>query len=345
MKMLNVVLAVTSFALGALCVTQWRNLGTKETRLAAAQAEIEAANKQVEELVAAGQRLEQEKRELLSQAAQAAVVQPQAKPAPLKAVEPAAAEPGPATNTAAGKDTEKDGTGLRTMLASMMKDPETRKFIRDQQRQMMDQLYGPLVKQMGLTSEEGERFKDFLADSMMQGAEKASSIFGPSTNRAELFKGIAADQKNSEEQMKSLLGEDRFNLYKEYQQSVGERTQLTLFKQQNSGTDYPVSDIQIEQLLNFTKQEKQGLTAMGQQFPATGSGQDPANLDAMLSPEQSEKFIQSQETLNQRVYERAKTVLSPQQLEAYQKFQATQLQTLRLGFSMARKLMVPAQGE
>ena len=48
------------------------------------------------------------------------------------------------------------------MISKMMQDPDTRKFIREQQRMMMDQMYGPLVKQLGLTPEEAAQFKDLL---------------------------------------------------------------------------------------------------------------------------------------------------------------------------------------
>ena len=88
-----------------------------------------------------------------------------------------AAPTNPPPVSAGGKpDDEKGGFGK--MLSKMMQDPETRKFIRDQQRMMMDQMYAPLVKKMGLTPEEAAQFKDLLADNTMKGAEAASSMFG-----------------------------------------------------------------------------------------------------------------------------------------------------------------------
>jgi len=340
MKALTAFLAVTTLALGALCITQWRNLDSTRRQLESAHAEIDAANRQTEEMQAIQKRLEQQKNDLMQLAAESAAAARAATQQLAAATSSPPATVKPAAVTVSAAEPEKDGGGLRGMLANMMKDPETRKFIRDQQRQMMDQLYGPLIKKMGLSAEEGEKFKDLLADNMMQGAEKATSLFG-GTNRAELIATMTAEQKKSEEVLKDFLGEDRYNLYKDYQETAGERTQLTMFKQQNASSDYPVSDIQIEELLAFMQQEKQSLAATGQQFP--GNSQDPANFDAMLSPERLDQFIQSQEALNQRVYERAKTVLSPQQLESFAKFQGNQLQMMRMGFSMARKLMGPSE--
>jgi hypothetical protein len=58
-----------------------------------------------------------------------------------------------------------------------------------------------------------------------------------------------------------------------------------------------------------------------------------------MSGEGVDKIFQNQETVNQRVYERARTVLSESQLTAFGKFQANQLQMMRMGMSMAKKFM------
>ncbi|HWV98432.1 MAG TPA: hypothetical protein VNZ64_01945 [Candidatus Acidoferrum sp.] len=91
---------------------------------------------------------------------------------------------------------------------------------------------------------------------------------------------------------------------------MGERTQLNLFKQQ-TGADLGLSDQQTAQLLSFMKEEKKNVAATGGQ-PLGGAGQDQAGLQAMLSEEQGQKLLQSQETVNQRIYERAQAMLSPE---------------------------------
>jgi hypothetical protein len=211
-------------------------------------------------------------------------------------------------------------------------------------RMMMDQLYAPLLKQLGLTPEESAKFKDLLADNMSKATEKASSLFSglSATNHAELASAMAADQKTFDEQVKSLLGDDRYAQYKDYQLTVGERTQLNLFRQQ-TGTDNPLSDQQTEQLLTLMKEEKQNASANGQTL--SGLGQDQAGLQAMLSDEQAEKLLQSQQDISQRVYDRARSILSPEQMDSFGTFQTNQLQMMRLGIGMARKLMAPAKTE
>jgi hypothetical protein len=71
---------------------------------------------------------------------------------------------------------------------------------------------------------------------------------------------------------------------------------------------------------------------------AADQSQRQAGLQAAFSDDQTEKLLQTQETINQRVYDRAQTILSPDQLTAFGKFQKNQLQMMRMGMSMARKM-------
>jgi hypothetical protein len=218
----------------------------------------------------------------------------------------------------------------------MMQDPDTKKFVRDQQRLTIDQLYAPLIKRMGLTPEEAEQFKELLANNTMKGAERASSLFGglASTNRAEAFKTLETEQKSFDAEVKAMLGDTRYARYQDYQQTAGERAMLNQFNtKQQIGGENPLTEQQTDQLLLMMKEEKQNVAAAtGQSLPGTGQGE--AGLQAMLSDEQSQKALQSMETVGQRVLERARTVLSPDQLGGFGRFLTNQLQMMRVGIKM-----------
>jgi hypothetical protein len=331
-------LAATTLTLGVVCVVQSRNSAGQHTQAAALQEELDAKSQQVEDLQAAQKRADQQRHELMSQAEDLAA-QLQARQlaeASVTAPAPPPAPPVAETN----KPAEAQGA-LGKMIAKMMQDPDTRKFMREQQRMMMDQMYGPLVKQLGLTPEEATQFKDMLIDNGMKAAEKATSVFGGNgaTNRTEMLNSLTADQKSFEDQIKSLLGDDRYAQYKDYQQTVGERTMLNQFKQQ-AGSDYNLSDPQTEALLTFMKEEKQSVAA-STGLPLSGSGQDAANLQAMMSGDKSDQLMQNQETINQRVYDRARTILSPDQLQTLGRFQTNQIQMMRMGMGMMKQMFGP----
>ena len=331
----TVVALVAALALGTLCYIQyqWSRATNQKATVEQLQRSLDQKTDQLQELQASKEHLNEQRRQLLTQAeAQALELRKQSAATAANAREPK----GGSVHLPNDKPVSAE-EGFGKLLAKMMEDPQTKNFIREQQRMVMDQLYAPLAKQLGLTADQAAKFKDLMADTAVSAAEKASSLFDGGTNRTEALAAMAAETKKQEEQMKELLGENGFAQYKEYQTTVGERMQLNMFRQQLSGGDAALNDQQTEQLLSMIKEEKQ-IAQMGGQ-PIITSGQDPAEVKAILSDDQSEQLIQSQEAVNERVYERAKTVLSPEQLNSFAKFQTNHLQMMRMGMGMARKLM------
>ena len=332
---LVLVFAVATVALTALCVMQSRKLTQQKEQLASLRSEVEQQSSELTDLQSSNELLKKQRQELLEQSSQlAAKVQSQ-----LKAgnTQPAFEETNAATHQPKPA-TDKNPFG--SFLAKMMEDPETKKMIREQHRTMLDQLYSPLMKQLGLQPDEAEQFKDLLADNMLKSAEKATSLFGgdSATNRTEMVAKLTEEQKDFDELVRGFLGESRYAQYKDYQLTVGERTQLNQFRQ-SMDSENALSDQQTDQLLTLMREEKQTVTAAG--GTASFGGQDAASMQAMLSGEGIDKILQNQEAIGKRVLERARTVLSESQLAAFGKFQNSQLQMMRVGMSMARQFMSP----
>jgi len=73
------------------------------------------------------------------------------------------------------------------------------------------------------------------------------------------------------------------------------------------------------------KQESKGMTSVFSETTVDGSA-TVANFQAMMSEDKMNELFKQQEEMNQRVLERAKTVLTPEQLEAFAAHQSIQLQ-------------------
>ena len=69
---------------------------------------------------------------------------------------------------------------------------------------------------------------------------------------------------------------------------------LNQFKQQ-AGSDWNLSDPQTEALLTFMKEEKSVAASSG--LPLGESGQDPAKLQAMMSGDKVEQYMQPRRRL------------------------------------------------
>lgn len=340
---LILIFAATTLALGALGLAQWRQLSGQKAEVVALRSESEQASQQLKELETAQQRAEEQRRELQLLTHDLSGKLGERPRTGTKA------DPSAPAGTTAAVSAEKPAdakAGFGNLIAKMMEDPEARKMIRAQQRMMLDQLYNPLLKKLELAPDEAAQFKDLLADNMMKGAEKATSLFGgdSSTNRTEAIKNLAEEQKTFDEQVRGFLGETKYAQYKEYQQTVGERTQLNQFRQQTAGGEAALNDQQTEQLLVIMKEEKQAVAA-ATGLPAPGETQEAAQMQAVLSGDGTDKLLQSQDTVNRQVYERAKEVLTPGQLDSFGQFQTNQLQMMRMGMTMARKIMAPEKPE
>ena len=338
---LTLFLAVATITLAVVCAMQTRKFAGQQTQIASLRGELDEKAQQVETLQAAQKHSDQQRHELMAQADELAAqltARQLAETNVTVVAPPAASAPAPVAK-AEKPDDEKGGFGK--MLSKMMQDPDTRKFIHDQQRLMMDQMYAPLVKQMGLTPDEATKFKDLLADNTMKGAEAATSMLGggASTNRTEAISTLAANQKTMDEQLKTFLGDDRYAQYKDYQETVSERTLLNQFKLQ-AGSDYNLNDVQTEAMLTFMKEEQKSVAA-STGLPLGDANKDPAKLETMFSGDKVDELIAAQDTVGQRVYERARTILSPDQLNTWGKYQTNRMQMMRMGMNMAKKMFAP----
>jgi hypothetical protein len=334
-NILILVLVLATAALAALCVVQSRKANQQQAQVAEQRTALEQTNKALAALQQAQEREEQQRRELLRQS-DALVAQERAQKAAVS--NQLAAKLASAATAADGSGSEKEQSGFGNMFSKMMEDPDTKKLIQQTQRIMMDQLYGPLIKQLNLTPEEADKFKQLLADNAMKATEQATSMFGGagSTNHTQVVSQMTEMEKNFDDQMKGLLGDARYEQYKEYQKTAGERTQLNQFKQQLGG-DHPLSDQQTEQLLAIMHDEQQKVaTATG--LPAEGADKKAAEFEMMFSEEKLQAFFDNQAQANQRAYDRAKEVLTPEQLTAYGQFQTNQAQMMRMGMTMAQKM-------
>jgi hypothetical protein len=328
------LLAVAAVALGTASIVQWQKAARQSSHIAALQNERRELEQQIAALQLAKDHADERQRGLLHQLSPLA-----SEPAPPR-VEDQALQPDDPASSSPQKTAAQEGGGFGKFISQLMEDPDTKKLIRQQQRIMLDQLYGPLIKQMGLNQEEAGQFKELLSDEMMKGTERASALFGGTeADRKELVNKLAEEQKSSEAKLREFLGDGLYAQYKDYQQTIAERTQLNMFRQQSADSPHQLSEAQAEQLLLLMSEEKRSVaSSVGQQLP--GLDQNAA-LEAALSEDRTEAMLRAQEEVNQRVLERAAALLKPEQLQGFEQFQNNQLQMMRMGMSMARKLIGP----
>jgi hypothetical protein len=147
--MKNTLLAVfiaTTIALGVVAVVQWQKLAAQKTEMLAVRADTEQRTREIADLQASQKLSEQQRQELFRQADELAKKLQTREQADAKV---AAKNPAGGKSVSGADKPDKEKNPFGDFLAKMMEDPDTRKVIRQQQRAMLDQLYGPLVKKTG----------------------------------------------------------------------------------------------------------------------------------------------------------------------------------------------------
>lgn len=322
---------VLSLVLGVALVVQWSDSKKQQLKLEKLQMQVEkgasASNAE-----ARAKELEKERLKLIGELRAAEFELNSMRMAAAVAAQNTNAPAGAKAAAGATPATKGEGAGaMGKMLGNMLKDPEMRKAMEQQQRLGMEMLYGSLVKQLQLTPEQEKKFKEMLLAQQMENMEQAGAMFeGTSEDRARVAQELAEKKKENEEQIKELLGEDKFAQYEEYNQTIGERMMLEQF-----GRNVEATPEQTEQLLAIMREEKKNVQVnLGSPTPDVTQ-----DWQAVLgSDDATAKIFAQQEEVNARVLERAGQVLTPEQMQKFGPVLQNQLEMQKAGLKMARQM-------
>ena len=244
---------------------------------------------------------------------------------------------GSADAAAATANGEKKEGGVNFMkgMAKMFTDPEMKKSMRAQQAIGIRMMYGDLVKQLGLTGADGDQIIDILTERQMNMAAEAMSAMGgddPDKN-AKLAK-IADSTKQYDDQLKAVLGEKGYAEFKNYEGSIGDRFMLQQWEGQFSSAGSPLESKQKDQLLGLIRDER----AKTPDATLINNGNPAKSIEAMRDDGNIDKMMAGQQEVNQRVLNRARDFLNPDQVATLEKAQKQQLELMRGQINMSKEL-------
>jgi hypothetical protein len=191
-----------------------------------------------------------------------------------------------------------------------------------QQRGALDARYAALFRQLNLAPEHLERFKALLAErqatlmDVMRVAREQG--LDPFENRTAIRALLAEAQAGVDGGIRSLLGDAAFAEFEAFEQTAPQRTVVSQLEQRLSYTDAPLTSTQSEQLMQIlaaTSPTEDASLPVGFGYGRGGGagpgpgGRGPPPPAAPITPE---AILQAQ------------TVLSPQQLGAFQQLQQEQ---------------------
>jgi hypothetical protein len=359
-KWLTVFFAVTTVVFAGLYLSRGRGVKVEE-KIVVLEKELETRTSELKQARAEGVSLKREKAGVVKQAekraAEIAVLQTRlqnlegrmeevdyslaeeeaelAAPGKPELASPAAEaeeETGEAEKEEEGSEKEKS---FGKMIAKMMKDPEMKKVMREQQKLQLDSMYGVLFDEMELSAEETETFKNLILDKQMSGMDLGMTVLEDGFDRekiAELGREVEQEKEIIENEIKEFLGEEQYAAYQKYEKSIVDRMTLNQFKQRLGSSGGLLEYHQEDQLLQAMREEREDTD-----FTHDFENSTPADFE-LFSEKNLEKYFQEEEELSQRVYERARNILTPDQLPVFKSFQEGQLSMKKMGMRMAAQM-------
>jgi len=236
------------------------------------------------------------------------------------AAAPAAPEASPASTP--------EETKPKNPFAALFKDPAMRKMMAAQQASALRGLYSDFLKQAHMTPDETEKFFQLLQDRQMAIMDQGANMMSGS---AIDMNAATAATNTTDTALKDLLGPQLYGQYQDFEKTLGPRVELQQFNQQLSGEGMPLQDYQNTALIQIMSEESSAMPNLN----GAGGSQQLANMnDADIN-----QFTQQIDATNQRIYNRAMSVLTPPQLAAFAGYQKNLATTQVAGIKMAQQMM------
>jgi hypothetical protein len=230
-------------------------------------------------------------------------------------------------------------------FAAMFKDPKMKELIKSQQKAfmgpMLDKQYAALFQQLNLTPDQTAQLKDLLQNKMLASADAGMSLLDGSadaTQRVELAKQIKSQTDDYDAQIKQFLGDDNYQTFQAYEKTTPDRMTISQFSDQLSGNTTPLSPEQQQQLMQAMSEERNGF-----KWTTDYNNKNPANGDfaSMFTDDKISQFAQEKERLDQQILARARQILTPEQITAFEQFQIAQSKMQMAGMKMAAQMFAP----
>ena len=137
-------------------------------------------------------------------------------------------------------------------FGNLMNNPDVQKLMSIQQRAALDSRYATLFRQLHLSPENLEKFKNLLVEKQTAVVDamtvaRQQGLSGPD-NREALKQVIANAQAEVDNNIRSSLGDSAYTQYQSYEQTAPERNLVTQLQQRLSYSSDPLSDDQANRV-------------------------------------------------------------------------------------------------
>ena len=236
--------------------------------------------------------------------------------------------------------TDTGGKGMMEGFAKMFSTEEGKKMMRAQMSMAMKMQYGSLAKDLKLDPKVADQVLGILADRQ---AALSEAAFGAMKNGGldeagtkEMAAKATALQKEYDEKLKAVLGDEGMTQMKDYERTLGDRMMLSMHEQQFAAAGSALEQTQRDGLLQIMKDQR--MKTPTSDFDMSNRGDPAKQMAAMRDDAAVEKWLQQEEAYQQRVMQNATQVLSPDQVNTLRESFKQQLDMQRFGIKMSKEM-------
>jgi hypothetical protein len=229
--------------------------------------------------------------------------------------------------------------GSKSALSKVTANPEARKMLRDQQRMGMSLLYGKFIKQAKLGPDVKEKFKDMLADSVMDNVDQITVALRDKPAQDQLDQTFAAQTAALRQKVGDLLGQDAVAQFDEYNKNLASTLTAEQFKDEMTGTK-DEKDAKAQQLMQLMKAETASALAAAN-LPSDYQVVPILNFANIASEKEGDQSIKLLQDIYQKVIPQTSSFLSADEQKKFQEFTATAINNNKMGLTINRSMMAP----
>ena len=251
-------------------------------------------------------------------------------PAPVaeaKLVQPVVASaPVPQTTPESGRT-----NGIMSGFAQMMKNPQMKEMMRNQQKVGITSMYGALSKYLNLSTNDMEALNQLLLDRQMAMVDSGMDLMnGSGADPKQAATDAQAVRADYDKKIQDLLGPENYPVFQDYEKTAADRMSVQMFKG-SLPADATLTDQQEDSLVTAMYEERKAL-------PATSMVNNQTPDPSKFTEEGIADTLKQMQELQQRDAQRAASILTPAQLDQFTKFQEQMNGMQEAGLKMAAQM-------
>lgn len=219
-------------------------------------------------------------------------------------------------------------------VAKMLRDPAMRDTLRAQSEAYLDFEYRDLFDHVGLDEQKRDAVLALLKERLAKQTDLGLLAFdrkSSAEDRSKASAELAEFNSANDTRLKELLG-DQYGQFDRFEKSQPEREQLKTLQAMLKDKSLTLDEATETKLMDAMYESRRDF-----KFERDLSDEDTLMPDD-LSQEVVDRYLQEHDELQQQIGQKAKSILSPEQFEVFVKSQENQRQMTQLGLQVLRQM-------